>query len=187
MENQNNYAFVDGQNLHMGTTKLKRPWRIDLKKFRVFLKDRYHVETAYYFLGCMDEIHQEIYTSVQEAGFILMFREHNSAMTGKKKGNVDSDIVFQIMKKIYQREDFGKIILVSGDGDYKMLVDFLIEEHKFGKILFPNKKFASSLYKELGSEFFDSLDSKDIKKKIKVWQIKKGLLRHQHLSDPLSS
>jgi len=72
------------------------------------------------------------------------------------------------MKKLYRREDFNKIILVSGDGDYKLLVDFLIEENKFGKILFPDKKFASSLYKKLGSEYFDYLENMDIKEKIEV-------------------
>ena len=95
-----------------------------------------------------------------------MFREHNSAMLGKKKGNVDSDIIFQIMKKIYKKESFDKIVLVSGDGDYKMLVDFLIEEKRFKKILFPNKKFASSLYKKIGSEYHDCLEYKEVKKKI---------------------
>ena len=71
--------------------------------------------------------------------------------------NVDSDIIFDIMKRIYKKEEFDKIILVSGDGDYKMLVDFLIEEEKFEKILFPNKQFASSLYKGLKPEYFDYL------------------------------
>jgi uncharacterized LabA/DUF88 family protein len=54
-------------------------------------------------------------------------------MLGKKKGNVDTDIVFEIMKKIYRKNDFNKIVLVSSDGDYKLLVDFLIEENKFKK------------------------------------------------------
>ena len=70
------------------------------------------------------------------------------------------------MKLLYKKELFDKIILVSGDGDYKMLVDFLIEENKFKKILFPNKYFASSLYKKLGSEYFDYLSNESIKKKI---------------------
>lgn len=86
-------------------------------------------------------------------------------MIGKKKGNVDSDIIFHIMKKMYKKEDFTKIILVSGDGDYKPLVDFLIEENKFAKMLFPNKKFASSLYKKLGSQYFDYLEN--VKEKIR--------------------
>lgn len=118
-----------------------------------------------------------------------MFREHNPAMMGKKKGNVDSDIIFQIMKKMYAKEIFDKVILVSGDGDYKLLVDFLITENKFAKMLFPNKKFASSLYKKLGSEYFDYLESakdkittreseeKDQKKTRKKTQKRKGLLR----------
>jgi len=72
------------------------------------------------------------------------------------------------MKKLYKKETFSKIVLVSGDGDYKLLVDFLIEENKLKKILFPNKKFASSLYKKLGGEYFDYLDSKDVKDKISV-------------------
>jgi len=38
-----------------------------------------------------------------------------------------------------------------------MLVDFLIEEEKFEKILFPNKRFASSLYKEITRVYFDYL------------------------------
>ncbi|MCK5539249.1 MAG: hypothetical protein KAI79_20670, partial [Bacteroidales bacterium] len=56
-----------------------------------------------------------------------------------------------------KKELFDKIVLVSGDGDYKMLVDFLIEEGRFKKILFPNKKFASSLYKKITRKYFDYL------------------------------
>lgn len=70
------------------------------------------------------------------------------------------------MKKLYKREHFGNIILVSGDGDYKQLVDFLIEENKFEKVLFPNRKYASSLYKKLGRKYFAHLEEEDIKKKI---------------------
>ena len=167
MKKENNITFIDGQNLYMGVTKINKSWKIDLKKFRIFLKDKYKVEVAYYFLGCIDENHRDLYTQIQEAGFVWMFREHNTAMKGKKKGNVDTDIVFHIMKKMYLKEGFDKIVLVSGDGDYKKLVDFLIEEKRLKKILFPNKKFASSLYKKIGSEFFDSLDNKGVKRKIK--------------------
>ncbi len=87
-------------------------------------------------------------------------------MIGKKKGNVDSDIIFSIMKKVYKDDTFAKIVLVSGDGDYKMLVDFLLEENKLEKILFPNQRYASSLYKVLGAEFFADLSYLDVRKKI---------------------
>ena len=71
------------------------------------------------------------------------------------------------MRKMYLRENFDKIFLISGDGDYKGLVDFLIEENKFGKILFPNKKFASSLYKKLNPKYYDHIDKPETRRKIK--------------------
>ncbi len=58
------------------------------------------------------------------------------------------------------------IILLSGDGDYKLLVDFLIEENKFEKILFPDRSRASSLYKKIGATYFDALDGTDVRNKI---------------------
>ena len=163
---EKNLAFIDGQNLYMGTRSDSPAWNIDLAKFCVYLKNKYKVSKIYYFLGYISDSHKELYESIQEAGYILIFKEHTDAMLGKKKGNVDSDIIFNIMKKLYKKEDFDKIILVSGDGDYKMLVDFLIEENKFEKILFPNRKYASSLYKKLGRKYFAHLEDTDIKKKI---------------------
>lgn len=164
---ENNHAFIDGQNLYMGTNSDKPSWRVNLRKFRIYLRDKYKVNKAFYFLGCVIDGNDNLYDEIQDAGFILKFREHNPAMLGLKKGNVDSDIIFHIMKRLYKKEPFDKIVLVSGDGDYRMLVDFLIEENKLKKILFPNKKFASSLYKKLGSEYYDYLAKESIKKKIK--------------------
>ena len=156
-KNENNLAFIDGQNLYMGTRSEEPAWNIDFVKFREYLRRKYDISKAYYFLGFVINEKSDLYDKIQEAGFILKFREHNSAMLGKKKGNVDADIIFTIMKKIYKEEPFDKIILISGDGDYRMLVDFLIEENRFKKILFPNKKFASSLYKKITRVYFDYL------------------------------
>lgn len=166
--NENNIAFIDGQNLFMGTAKRQiDPWKIDLIRFYIYLKRKYSVDEAYYFLGYAQETNQKLYKEIKDAGFIVMFREHNTAMIGKKKGNVDSDIIFNAMKKMYKKENFNKIIIVSGDGDYKLLIDFLIEENRFEKILFPSRKSASSLYKKIRALYFDALDSDEIRNKIK--------------------
>jgi uncharacterized LabA/DUF88 family protein len=159
-----NIAFIDGQNLHLGTKE--DGWKIDLVKFRIYLKEKYHVHEAYYFLGYVSEVQQDLYNRLQKAGFIVSFKEHNTAMSGTKKGNVDTDIVFEIMKNVIENNDFHKILLVSGDGDYKKVVDYLVRKEKFEKILFPNKKFASSLYKKLTVKYFDYLNQPEVKKKI---------------------
>lgn len=154
---ESNIAFIDGQNLHLGTTS--NNWKVDLVKLRVYLKDKYHITEAYYFLGYVSEAEQDLYNNLQKSGFIVLFREHNPALRGEKKGNVDTDIVFEIMRNLIDNKNFNKIVLISGDGDYKKVVDYLIKKGKFKKILFPNRKFASSLYKKLGSEFFDYLEN----------------------------
>lgn len=123
------------------------------------MKEKYHVVEAYYFLGYLQEENDELYKEIQKAGFIVLFKEHNQYALTKKKGNVDTDIVFEITKNLVENKEFYKVVLVSGDGDYKKLVEYLIAKNKFSKILFPNKKFASSLYKKLGSEFYDYLEN----------------------------
>jgi len=170
MQTEQNIAYVDGQNLYMGTAKSSPQWNIDLARFRTYLQQKYGVVRAYYYLGYVQQglDYEKLYETIQTAGFILVFREHNSAMLGKKKGNVDSDIIFSIMKRLYLKDEFSKVVLVSGDGDYKSLVDFLVEHGKFEKILFPNRKFRSSLYKTLSSTYFVYLDDKDIKRKVEL-------------------
>ena len=103
---ENNLAFIDGQNLYMGTSSEDEKWTVDLKKFRLYLENKYNVSEAFYFLGFVNDENEDLYEKIQSAGFILKFREHNSAMQGKKKGNVDSDIIFDVMKKIYRKEPF---------------------------------------------------------------------------------
>lgn len=70
------------------------------------------------------------------------------------------------MMRLYRGEKFDKLLLVSGDGDYKMLVDFLIEENRLEKVLFPKRKYASSLYKSIGATYYADLSEPDTRKKI---------------------
>ncbi len=175
-----NLAFVDGQNMFFGTTKChecaKRlgielqniklsdcscgtAWEVNLTKIRVYLKENYKVSEAYYFLGNLQDRNEELYKEIQRAGFILVFKEHHNKAKSRKKGNIDADLVFEVMKNMVDNPEFDQVILVSGDGDYKKLVNYLILKKKFRKILFPNKEFASSLYDEFGGETFDYLEN----------------------------
>ena len=159
----NNIAFIDWQNLYLWTDS--ENWKIDYKKFRIYLKDKFHINEAYYFLWFLNEDEQDLYTQLQKSWFILVFREHSSELKGKKKGNVDVDIVFEIMRRIMEEKDFDKILLVSGDGDYIKLVKFLIEKWLLEKILFPSKKY-SSLYNKIKIRYWMNLWLKEIQEKI---------------------
>ena len=159
----NNIAFIDGQNLHLWTQS--ENWKIDFKKFRIYLKDKFWIKEAYYFIGFLSEDQQSLYSKLQKSWFIVLFREHHSALKWKKKWNVDVDIVFEIMKQIINEENFEKIVLVSWDWDYIKLVKFLIEKDLFKKILFTNKKY-SSLYKQIQDTYSINLSLQNIRNKI---------------------
>lgn len=93
-----NEAFIDGQNLYMNTKA--NAWKVDPARFRIYLQKKYKIDKAYYFLGCQDDEYQDLYLSLQEAGFVLIFRKHLASFVSHKKGNVDTDIVFWIMRKL---------------------------------------------------------------------------------------
>jgi uncharacterized LabA/DUF88 family protein len=166
MKSASNIAYIDGQNLRMGTTSPRPSWKVDLFRFRKYLLDKYNVVEAYYYLGIVSDDQTSLYKDIQRAGFILVFREHNPAMASIKKGNVDTDIVFDVMKYLYKDHSRNKIFLVSADGDYYKLVQFLLDENRLGKVLFPARHKASSLYRKLEPKYFDALDSTGVKSKI---------------------
>lgn len=163
-----NQAFIDGQNLYMNTNA--NSWHVDLRRFRVYLAEKYNVDKAYYFIGAINNDNQALYELIQTSGFVLMFREHNSSMLGKKKGNVDTDIVFTVMRKIADNEEFNKVILVSGDGDYYKMVKYLIQRERFAKLLSPNRHSTSSLYQPFAPNYVSYLDEPGIRNKIELKQ-----------------
>ena len=85
-------------------------------------------------------------------------------MEGNKKGNVDTDIVFEMMRNALDNSEMDKAVLVSGDGDYFKTVRYLIEKGKFERILFPNSNFASSLYYKIDNRYKMSI--KFLRKKL---------------------
>ena len=80
-----NQAFIDGQNLKLGTFKTKPSWNVDLNRFRVYLSQKYNVSEAYYFIGAYDPKNQDLYNALQKYGYIVVFREHAESALSKKK------------------------------------------------------------------------------------------------------
>jgi hypothetical protein len=64
----NNFAYIDGANLYKGVQELG--WKLNYRRFRVWLKEKYGVTRAYIFLGLVPK-HKDLYTSLQESGFTI--------------------------------------------------------------------------------------------------------------------
>ncbi|MEK7098971.1 MAG: NYN domain-containing protein [Patescibacteria group bacterium] len=130
----NNHAYIDGANLHKGIAD--SGWRLDYKRFRVWLTEKYNVRTAYLFIGLIPK-YKELYTYLQECGFTLIFKEVVYDGDGKPKGNCDADLVLHSVCDTYENK-FDSALLVTSDGDYAGLVSFLMQRKKFLAILSPH-------------------------------------------------
>ncbi len=118
-------------------------WKIDWKKFRTYLSEKYNVEKAYLFIG-MIEGNNRIYLELQDAGFLCVWKPTLKYKDGTIKGNCDAELVLHTM---IQFSNFEKAVIVSGDGDFYCLVDYLIEQKKMGVLLIPNRLKYSGLLK----------------------------------------
>jgi len=146
---KNNYAYIDGTNLHKGIASLG--WQLDYQRFRIWLFDKYRVKTAYLFIGLIPK-YKELYKYLQESGFTLVFKEVIYDSGGKPKGNCDADLVLQATCDGYENK-FDQAIIVASDGDYSGLVKFLEERKKLRTILSPgNQKKCSILLKRTGAK-----------------------------------
>ena len=152
-----NYAFIDGNNLHMGLRLAG--WKLDDRRFRVYLREHYGVVKAYYFIGYSED-HLSMYRRLQEAGYILIFKPMVKVSDGTMKGNVDAELVLQVMIDL---PIYDKAIVVSGDDDFTCLVRHLVSVEKFGMVLAPVLRRCSSLLKKASGKqiaFMDGLEKK---------------------------
>ena len=137
-------------------------WRLDFKKFRVYLKDKYSIQKAFLCIGYLPG-NERLYTFLQEAGYICIFKPTLELSDGRLKGNVDAELVLHTMIEL---NNFDKAIIVSGDGDFYCLIEYLLKIDKLEKMIIPNQKQYSSLLKRLSTaernifDFMNSLQDK---------------------------
>jgi uncharacterized LabA/DUF88 family protein len=144
MTKKTNYAFIDSQNLNLGVKSMG--WKLDWSKFRQYLRNKYSVTKAFLFIGQVAG-NESLYTFLQKYGYILVFKPTLGRLEKGKikiKGNVDAELVLHTM---IEYKNFDKAIIVSGDGDFYCLVNYLDEKEKLLKVLAPTKHYSSLLRK----------------------------------------
>lgn len=146
LKQENNYAFIDSQNVHLSIKV--QGWTLDWKRFRVFLRERYSVQKVYLFIGFIKG-NEVLYNSLQEAGFEIVFKPTLEYRDKKTKGNCDADLV---LKTMIEFNNFEKAVLVTGDGDFYCLVDYLILQKKLETVLVPNFHKYSALLKKFSGK-----------------------------------
>jgi uncharacterized LabA/DUF88 family protein len=148
----NVYAFIDSQNLNIGTQKFG--WKMNWARFRQWLEEEYGVTKAFMFIGYIPE-NEALYEQMHDAGYMVVLkptfditrvREETEDKPDEEKkpvkGNIDADLVLWAMKEM---SNYQKAIIVSGDGDFYSLVEYLESKNRLLHLLTPSGHY-SQLY-----------------------------------------
>ncbi|MCK9554421.1 NYN domain-containing protein [bacterium] len=135
----NNYAFIDSQNLNLSIRR--QNWRLDFKRFRKYMEDKYNITKAFIFIGYV-VTNESIYARLQNYGYILIFKPTLILPDGKPKGNIDAELVLHSM---IEYPNYDKAVIISGDGDFYCLIEYLKSRDKLLKLVIPNRYSFSSL------------------------------------------
>jgi len=103
---------------------------------------------------------QDLYSFLQSAGYVLVFKPTLCDGNGEVKGNVDADLVLQAMID-YGKYD--KAVIVTSDGDFYSLIKYLHKNDKLKCVMSPYVKTCSVLLKKTANEkivFMDNLRQK---------------------------
>ena len=149
---ENNYAFIDSQNVNLSIRA--QGWKLDWKRFRVYLQEKYSIQKAFLFIGFTDE-NTQLYTALQEAGFICIFKPTLTYKDGTMKGNCDAELVLHAMIEF---KNYEKAVIVTGDGDFYCLIQHWIENNKLERVFIPNRNSYSALLKRFGKKQIDFMN-----------------------------
>ncbi len=142
-----NYAFIDSQNLNLAIRN--QGWVLSFRKFRRYLLDKYDIKKAFMFVGYLSG-NESLYTTLQEQGFIIIFKPTLILPNGKVKGNVDAELVLHSM---IEYPNYDKALIVSNDGDFHCLVEYLEKQEKLLKLMIPDRHSYSSLLRKFRPHF----------------------------------
>lgn len=137
-----NFAFIDNQNLYMAVRDMG--WEIDYSRLFIWLRQKHRVSKAFMFLGYIEN-NAALYTRLQKAGFIVIFRPTLKYKDGTVKGNCDTELVLQA---VHEMPEYEKAIVISGDGDFYSLYEYLLERNKLHRITIPNRAKHSALLRK---------------------------------------
>ncbi len=179
----NNYAFIDSQNVNLAIRGLG--WKLDWKRFRTYLAERFGVSQAFLFIGYVPG-NEMLYANLQRMGYVCIFKPTLTLPDGTVKGNVDAELVLHTM---IQYDNFEKAIIVTSDGDFHCLVEYLRDQNKLAKVLVPNEQRYSALLKRLSTPEFNIFEflNRARGKLEYVPQNEKSSRRDQPRREPLSS
>jgi len=130
-------------------------WKLDYRKFRQYLADKYNASHAYYFIGKVPGMEQ-LYSNLQSYGFDLIFKPPIKDRHGNYKGNVDAELVLQAMIDI---NGYDGAVIITSDGDFSCLVKYLNSAGKLKRLLAASRGGCSKYLRIAAGSKVDYMDN----------------------------
>lgn len=147
-----NAAFIDGVNLHKARRDLG--WQVDTKKLIKHLRETYGVDKAYYFVGFVST-NQGLYNRLKSEGYAMVYRP-TYYFLGRLKGNIDSELVLKCMT---QYRVYREAILVTSDGDFACLAEYLGQKNKLRAVIATTEDKCSHLLEQASGTYICYIDA----------------------------
>ncbi len=162
MHGPNNFAFIDGANLHITYENLS--WKLDYQKLLKYLRAKLGVNVAYYFMGNTPE-NGAIRRNLELFGYTVKLKEPSPYTTeeedcpycrkvivpelNKNKADVDS---FMTLTAVSDLGSYDQAVLITSDGDFDELVKKLQRQDKLRMVFAPCRNGCSKLLRKIARD-----------------------------------
>lgn len=174
------YVFIDVANLIYGAKRTGK-WKVNYKKLYRYFRERYSASRIFFYAG-VKSLTDNLFLSLKKIGYVLrlktlriyykkpLIKKVNCPNCKKtfylkierkpeRKANCDVDLTFDVMRYL---SDYNKIILLSGDGDFYPLLNFLLQNKREVKVIGESSSTAISIKKLVKDKFIDLISIKNL-------------------------
>lgn len=143
------YAFIDASNIIYGARA--EGWFIDHKKLFVYLKKKFETSRTLFYFGKDDKNDKQAKFLKKLESFGYTLRVKQIKWYGKRmKANCDVDLT---MDMLLLKDKYNQAAVLTGDGDFLPLFEYLRKIGKRITILAFSKRTSQDLKKFAGGDF----------------------------------
>ena len=137
-------VFVDVQNIYLTTQAVYGNPKINFAKLRNYFQEQGAIVTlsAFTCYNPDNEGQRAFLNALGLLGYRVISKPIRKLPDGSIKANMDLEMAIETLS---QAPYLDEIVLVSGDGDFKALVDYLCDMGKFVRVVGPEKMTSPEL------------------------------------------
>lgn len=132
-------VFIDIQNIYLTTREVYGDGKINFARLREYLESEPNTIVTISAFTCVDPENKDqnsFLNALGLTGYRVISKPIHRMPDGNIKANMDLEMALEVLS---QAPFLDEIVLVTGDGDFKALVDFLCRGGKVVRVIGPDR------------------------------------------------